>query len=57
MSAHLDRTYSPEAPSQPPTSPTLLYTLPQLEENLKVRCGRLHATHMAQGSHLPTIRL
>jgi hypothetical protein len=37
MSAHLDRVYNPEVPNQLPTSPTLLYTLPQLEENLKVR--------------------
>jgi coatomer protein complex subunit alpha (xenin) len=35
MLTHLDRVHAADAPSQPPTSPSLLYTLPALEESLR----------------------
>ncbi|EFJ41149.1 hypothetical protein VOLCADRAFT_77684 [Volvox carteri f. nagariensis] len=35
MLAHLDRTWNSDASSQPPTTPTLLYSLSALEESLK----------------------
>ena len=35
MLAHLDRSFSADAASAPPTAPALIYTLKQLEESLK----------------------